>query len=562
VTTPSKHDELERRRGRNRRPRSLAEDFAIDCARLAVELKPSVGGRWPNPRYRADPVAFFRDILGIEPWSRQIDVIEAIRDFPRVAVISGHKVSKSNTAVGAALWFFCSFEDARAVFTSTTSRQVDEILWRELKKMLLFAGRCVACRKRAAAHSELNIPRPCSHSAIIPDEPKELARSGLKNPDLREIVGFTAKQSEAVAGISGKHVLYLVDEASGVPDSVYEAIEGNRAGGGRVVLFSQGTRTEGEFFDAFHSKSRDTGKRYGYKTVHISSEESPNVVAGRVLIPGLAERDWIEERKEEWGEDHPLYRVRVKGEFVVGEEKKILSLHAITDAEKRWADAPAEGRLYLGIDPAGPGGAGDESAFAVRRGKKILQIVAMLGLNEDGHLAHALGILKEHRKTRGELPPVVVIDREGPVGARVYGLFRSHADLHPEAFAVVGVRSSERARREPQIYDYVRDELYANFAAWVRDGGAIPEDARLEKDLHAPEWDSNIKGRLKATDKKELKKILGRSPDRGDAAQLSAWESATTEGDDEAETAPKREQDESPILDPYAGVDIWQRGSR
>lgn len=562
MTTPSKHDELERRRGRSRRPRSLAEDFAMDCARLAVELKPSVGGRWPNPRYQADPVGFFRDILGIEPWSRQIDVIEAIRDYPRVAVISGHKVSKSNTAVGAALWFFCSYEDARAVFTSTTSRQVDEILWRELKKMLLFAGRCVACRKRAAAHPELNIARPCPHSAIIPEEPKELARSGLKAPDLREIVGFTAKQSEAVAGISGKNVLYLVDEASGVPDSVYEAIEGNRAGGGRVVLFSQGTRTEGEFFDAFHSKSRDTGKRYGYKTVHISSEESPNVVAGRVLIPGLAERDWIEERKEEWGEDHPLYRVRVKGEFVVGEEKKILSLHAIAEAEKRWADTPAEGRLYLGMDPAGPGGAGDESAFAARRGKKILQVVAMLGLNEDGHLAHALGILKEHRKARGEPPPVVVIDREGPVGARVYGLFRAHADLHPEAFAVVGVRSSERARREPQIYDYVRDELYANFAAWVKDGGAIPEDARLEKDLHAPEWDSNIKGRLKATDKKELKKVLGRSPDRGDAVQLSAWESTVTEGDDEAETAPKREQDESPILDPYAGVDLWQRGSR
>jgi phage terminase large subunit len=562
MTTPTKQDEVERRRGRTRHPRSLAEDFALECTSLAVELRPDIDGGWPSGKYREDPVAFFREILGIEPWSRQIEMIEAIRDFPRVAVIAGHKVSKSNTAVGIALWFFCSFEDARVVFTSTTSRQVDTILWRELKKLIAHSGRCVDCRRRFELHPELVHPRPCPHSQVIREEPKELARSGLKASDLREIVGFTAKQSEAVSGVSGKNILYIVDEASGVVDQVFEALEGNRAGGGRVVLFSQGTRTEGEFFDAFHSKSKDTGKKYGYKTLHISSEESPNVVAGRVVVPGLAELGWIEERKEEWGEQHPYYKVRVKGEFVVAEEGRILSLHQISESEKRWADAPTEGRLYLGVDPAGPGGAGDESAFAPRRGKKMFNIVTLLGLSEEAHVVHALGILKEHRRPRDPVP-VVVVDREGPIGSRVYGLFRAYADNHPLELAVLGVRSSDRAIRQPQIYDRVRDELFANLAEWIREGGAIPEDIKLAKDLHAPKWSSTITGRLKATDKKELRKLIGRSPDRGDAAALSVWESLALEFDEVTAPAEPADTDISgPPLDPYGGLDVWQRRGR
>jgi hypothetical protein len=558
MATRSTADEVERRRRRRARPKTIAEDFGRACLALALELKGELEGRWPSARYQAKPVEYFREVLGVEPWSRQIEMIEAVRDYLQVAVVSGHKVSKSNTAAGIALWFYCSFEDARVVFTSTTSRQVDGILWRELRRLRAGAGRCVDCRKRAAAHPELKIPIPCPHSALIRDEPAELARTGMKNPDLREIVGFTAKQSEAVSGVSGKNVLYICDEASGVEDPIFQAIKGNLAGGGRLVLFSQGTRDEGEFFDAFHSKSLESGKRYGYKTIHISSEESPNVKARRVVIPGLAEYEWVEARKEEWGEDHPLYRVRVKGEFVVLEEKRIFSLHIITEAEKRWADTPAEGRLHLGVDPAGPGGAGDESAFAPRRGFKIIELRTKIGLSEEGHLGTVLSILNDHRSPRDDVP-VVTVDREGEVGAKVYNILRAHADANPRDFALRGVRSSERAWRQPMIYDRVRDELYANFHQWMREGGAIPEDTRLEKELHAPEWTTDIRGRLKASPKKEIRKLIGRSPDRFDAAALSVWELIDLD-DSASDRNQGAEVDEGvPALDPYGALDVWQR---
>lgn len=506
---------------------------------------------WPSDRYREKPVEFFREIIGVEPWWKQVEVIEAVRDHKRVAVSSGHKVSKSHSAAGIALWFYSSFPDARVVMTSTTSRQVDQILWRELKMMHARGGRCVACKleeKRRAERREAAGPKPCPHSALLDGVPRELARTGIKSPDFREIVGFTARESEAVAGISGGNLLYICDEASGIAQEIFDAIEGNRAGGARIVLFSNPTRTEGEFFEAFHAKSEH------YKTIRISSADSPNVISGENLIPGLATREWVEEKRQEWGVDSPLYKVRVEGQFVLSEDGKVLSVHAITESEKRWPDASMDGRLCIGIDPAGPGGLGDESAFAIRRDQKVFPIIALRGLSEEAHLVHLLGILTEHR-VKNELP-LVLVDREGPIGSRVWYALREHADKFPQSFEVIGVRSSDRASRERQNYDRVRDELWANLVDWIRNGGAVPPDAKLAKELHAPEWFEQVAGRLKVTSKDDLRKMLKRSPDRADAVALAVWQQA----DMPAEAPPPAQESPDPEhapLDPYAGAGPW-----
>jgi hypothetical protein len=520
---------------------------------------------WPSLKYREDPVAFFHDIIGVEPWSKQVEIIEAIRDNPRVAVKSGHKVSKSHTAAGVALWFFSSFEDARVVMSSTTSRQVDQILWREVKMMHARGGRCVACKaaddKRRALHEPLG-PRPCAHSALLDGSPMQLARTGIRSPDFREIVGFTAREAEAVAGVSGKNLLYILDEASGIPDVIFEAIEGNRAGGARLVMFSNPTRTEGEFFAAFSDE-----KKAFYKTVTISSEHTPNVIEGREVIRGLATREWVEEKKLEWGEDSPLYKIRVKGEFVLNEDGKVMSVHAISEAEKRWLEPVEEAdelaRLQIGLDPAGAGQAGDESVFALRRGKRHLGLLPFRGQSEEALVVHLLGIIKMHGRPR-ELPPIVKVDREGSIGAKVYGLLRAYADVAEGVrppFVLVGVRSSERAVREPTVYDRVRDELWANLAQWMREGGAIVEDAKLAKELHAPAWVTIVTGRQKVTSKDDLRKMLGRSPDRADALALAVWDVPSLLHPSEP-GAPPEPEDGGPegnaydlpgAIDPYAG---------
>lgn len=546
MTTATADEVTARRRAEAAIPKTFAGDL-VESLNTMLDAASRI--RFPSDRYQHDPAQFCRDILGVEPWSKQIEILEAVRDNPRVAVASGHKVGKSASAAMVALWYFCSYRDARVVMTSTTSRQVDQILWREVKMLRARGGRCVDCKREDP--DQHRILRPCPHSALVDGDIGELARTGLKSNDFREIVGFTAREAEAVAGVSGSNLLYIADEASGIPEEIFAAIEGNRAGGAKIVLFSNPTQNSGEFFEAFH------GKKKFYCTKTISSEESPNVVEGRNVIPGLATPEWIEEKRLEWGEQSPLFIVRVKGGFALKEDGKIFSIHAIGEAEKRWHETPDSGRLFIGLDPAGESGSGDETVFALRRGMKVLKLLAQLGLNEDQHLGYLLRVIKDHALPRET--PVVVLDREGSIGSKVAALLRIYADQNPGSFELVTVRASDRAMRQPMVYDRMRDELTANLEAWMRDGGAIPEDAKLALELHQFEWKMHVNGRLKITPKDLIRKAIGRSPDRYDAVALSVWEPLSLK--DGAPPAPPTDVQQTPpssVMDPYAGSDAWR----
>lgn len=549
--------------------------------------------RFPSPRYRDDPVAFFREILGVEPWSLptkpkgqadQVDVLRAIAVSDRVAWKSGRRVSKSHTAAGLALWFYCCWEHARVIMTSTTARQVDTILWRQLAMMRAKAGRCTACVERDPLM--LTIPKPCPHSALIDGDIGQLARTGLKSEDdlFREVWGFTAKEAEAVQGLAGPRMFFICDEASGIPDAIYQAIDGNRAGGAKVLLTGNPTKTSGEFFEAFGPKARDDAKREthdGYTCLTTSSEISPNITsaAGTKPIEGLATPGWIREREREWGRDSPLFRIHVLGEFATNEDGRIFSVDRIRAAEDRHADMSDAGRLFLGVDPAGATGLGDESAFTARRGLKEIACsddgagkLCVVGLDTAGHIARIdqiLGRLSTPREV-----PVVVVDRNGKIGAELYGALLAHVNeiemrTRRKAYEVVGVRSSDRAVRQPMVYDTVRDELCASLEQACRDGMAIIEDPKLQAELHILEWKQAANGRLKVTPKDEIRKKLGRSPDRYDSHALAFWDPMSLEPrvpegaavDGQVRAAMERDDDEDDghdtraeaVINPYAG---------
>lgn len=567
--------------------------------------------RWPSAEFRDDPVRFFREILGVEPWEKQIEVIEAVRDNPRVSIASGHKVSKSHTAAGTGIWFYSSYEDARVIFSSTTARQVDDILWREVRMMHARSGRCFACKAKTEGQERLIrvhwsgksydeiaavagvtrwdamawhygterpdaeamdrlvtafdipfdtwgatrdlelVPRPCPHSALIDGELMQMARSGLKS-GFRTMTGFTAREAEAVAGISGKNLIYQVDEASGVVQLIFEAMEGNRAGGARMVLYGNPTKNEGEHFDSFYSKSDF------YKSIRISSEDTPNAQSGRVIIPGLCERDFIEEKEREHGRESAWFQVRILGQHATHEEGKIFSLAQLAESQDRWHDIPApEGRVFIGVDPAGASGTGDEICFAPRRGQKQLALITLRGLTPEGHLAHLKKLIIDLQQPNEK--PAVVLDREGPVGYAVFTLLQAAQTDADAPFELVTVRASDKAQRQPTIYERVRDELAANLERWVRDGGALLEDDKLERELHCLTWENTLRGRLKLIDKRQIRKELGRSPDRYDATALSVWEPLNL-GARKSLEAREPSPDVPKELDPYGNDTDISRG--
>lgn len=441
----------------------------------------SDGARRLLARWRDDSVSFVREVTGTVPWSRQVDAMRAVERHTFTAVRSGHKCGKSRMVAGIALWWLCTRPQARVVFTANAGHQVENILWPELRKLYELSARA---------------GRPIG-GRLYDDYHK-----GLKLPDGREVFGLTTRDTEAFAGISSPNLLFLVDEASGFPEPIFASVIGNLAGGGRVVLTGNPTRTSGTFFDAFHSK-RDL-----WGTVRISSLESPNFHGGNV--PGLATPAWAELARRQWGEGSPAWDVRVLGNFPKGDSDTVITLGLVEDAKAR--EPNADGPLEVGLDCARFGG--DETVLVARRGFALPLVQSIQpgdGPDTAGRAVHAL---REAGLLRAGERPRVKVDEIG-VGASVLDALARMTEVE-----AVGVNVS-RVASDEEHYHSLRDELWFAIRSWLADGGALPESERLEADLLAPKYGFDARGRYVVESKDSMKKRLGRSPDWADALALS-----------------------------------------
>ena len=259
----------------------------------------------------ANPMGFVTG-LGYRLWSRQAEIIQAVRDNRRVAVRSCNGSGKTFTAACAVVWWLMSFPDgASAVTTAPTERQVSELLWREIRRIHRQNDRLIG---------------GVAHKTALEITPDRYAR------------GFSTDSPERFQGFHNENILFIVDEASGVGEEIYEAIEGcMTTGQARVLLIGNPTRREGTFYEAFHSK------RGLWHTVHISAFDTPNfsLKPGESGVPGLATPEWADEQARNWGKGHAQYQIRVLGEFPTQSEDALISLRQI-EAAVELGRRPAE----------------------------------------------------------------------------------------------------------------------------------------------------------------------------------------------------------------------------
>ncbi len=440
-------------------------------------------------KYRNDPVAFARDILGVRLWSKQAEILRLAAKHNRVSISSGHKIGKSKAGACLAIWFFVTRPGARVILFAPSFRQINEILWREIKDTL--------------AHAKVKLDVEVFAN---PDK-------GIVARDGRQIFGFSTDSQERVAGLSG-NILYLLDEASGIPDEVHRVASTNP--GGLVVMLSNPTRNAGTFFDSHHQGAIENGGIWA--TLRVSSEEA---AAENTPIPGfpgrykfkyLANDQWIAERKLEFGEDSPHYDIRVRGIFARQSDRSVIPAEVVDDAAARWSDVPQEGRLTVGADVAGYGS--DDTAIIARRGFWTSEPFVVHGYD-------AVEVANEIRKVcklyqrRGERP-LIRIDASNGYGAGPAAILSRDDDKDVER---VEFQSASRDKH----YERLRDHAWHVMRDWLRAGGAIAPDPQLKSDLKRPTYDILENGKIKVESKRELKK-KGRSPDRADALALAVFD--------------------------------------
>ena len=279
----------------------------------------------------SDPLGWIQTALGCSTlWSRQRQIVEAVRDHPLVAVASANAVGKTFVASCLVPMFLEAFAPGYVITTSSSWANVEKALWPCIRKLL------------ARAPAKLG---------------GEVLKTQWQRGDLWGAFAVSVDKPENFGGFrTDNGILVIVDEASALQDEIMDAIMGLHAGGGRVLLIGNPLRPAGPFYDAFQSSK--------WHTFAISAEESPNVVEGRKVIPGLATREWLEARADEWGEDSATYQSRALGRFPTASEDTVLPFDLIMSAVENESVQPT-GEPMGGVDVARYGS--DESGICISR---------------------------------------------------------------------------------------------------------------------------------------------------------------------------------------------------
>lgn len=308
-------------------------------------------------RVARDPLFFAREILGHDLWLTGEAILQALaKPRARVAVKGCHASSKTFSAAEAVLW--TPFAGGIAITTAPTARQVGYMVWGEVHQMYPRSRHPLGGNLWKTAHFE-----------IAPD----LYAVGLSTDKGVNFAGFHARY--------GGFMLIVLDEAPGVPPSVYDAIEGVRAGGDvRVLALGNPDVPSGPFYESF------TSQRAGWECFTIDAFASPNFEdeerGGFLTLesllalpeyrldyaprPYLITRRFAREKYDEWGLASPLWQSKVRGQFPDQSADSLISLAWIEAAKRREIELDPAAEWAAGIDVAGPGE--DETAVGVRCG--------------------------------------------------------------------------------------------------------------------------------------------------------------------------------------------------
>jgi phage terminase large subunit len=424
---------------------------------------------------KGGPAQFAVDVFGATPTDQQWEASRAIVERRRVSIRSGHGTGKSAFMAWCVLWFMSCYYPCKVPATAPTSHQLEDILWAEIAKWH------AAMRER--------VPQLANEFEWTKE------RFYLKsNPNESFAVARTARpeRPEALQGFHSENILFLIDEASGVAENVFQVAEGALSTEGAfVVMAANPTREEGYFYDSHH-KMRDR-----WAALHWDGEQSP-----------MVSRQYVDDMRAKYGVDSPIYQVRVKGNFATATDG-VIPLSLCEAARVREVQPIASAPVIWGLDVARFGD--DSTALAKRKGNVQLEPCREWYGKDTMQTA---GIIKLEYDGAKEKPSVINVDVIG-IGSGVVDR------LNELGLPVKGVNVAESASACEQ-YNRLRDELWFLGREWLEARDCrLADDDELIGELVTPKFQILSSGKIKVEGKDELKKRGVASPNRADAWLLT-----------------------------------------
>lgn len=243
--------------------------------------------------YVHDPTGWCRRRLGAHLWSKQVEIMESVRDNRFTAVPSCHGPGKSWTAGRLANWWVDVHPPGSSfvLTTAPSDAQVKAILWKEIRRG----------HRRAEMPGRITLDAKWYQGEAMRDE--EIIGMGRKPQDY---------DPDMFQGIHAKYVLILVDEAGGVPKQLFDALETLMTNDYARILAIGNPDDPTAYFETICRPGS------GWNVIKIPAMDTPNFT-GEYVPTDVAEQLvtplWVEERRHKWGVGSPLWQSKVMAEF-------------------------------------------------------------------------------------------------------------------------------------------------------------------------------------------------------------------------------------------------------
>lgn len=482
--------------------------------------------------WRADWCKFAREALGVTLDAEQEAILRSVQFNARTSVASGTARGKDFVAAVAAICFLYLtprwnkngelIENTKVALTAPTDRQVKNIMMPEISRLY---------------------NRAKQRGVVLPGR--------LNAYDIRTdfdewfLTGFKADEHnhEAWSGFHAVNTMFVVTEASGISDDTFAAIEGNLQGNSRILLVFNPNTSVG-----YAARSQRGGR---WQKFQLNSLTAPNVVERRQVIAGQVDYEWVldkldqwcmpireDERQEEfddfcfegqWYRPDDLFRKKVLGKFPKVSEDILIPAQWIEAAHERWIEAHGEepaqaGQRILGVDVAGMGR--DCTVFCERKENYVAPFRSFNSGGTADHMEIA-GKIKVERVSHPKM--LVSIDTIGE-GAGVYSRCVENENSQNRQY-IISCKYSEGAKNSSgkELTDLTGQHRFLNMRAYlfwaVRDwlnpknntGAMLPPDPQFDEEASEIRWAFRSDGKIQIEAKEEIKKRIGRSPDKFDA---------------------------------------------
>lgn len=423
-----------------------------------------------------------------------------------MSIKSGHGIGKSATVSWIVLWFLYCFYQSQIPVTAPTSTQMKDVLWKELS---LWINRIQPARVKEVFEWQSDYVR------MRYDPETWFARAKTSSKE----------NTEALAGIHAEHVLIAVDEASGVPEQVFNTAEGALTSGNVfVIMISNPTRVIGYFYDS-HNKNADDWQRFSF-----NCEEAP-----------LVSLKYVERQAKRHGVESDEYRIRVKGDFPsedMMDDSGYLQLvpRSKVQVEPSLGDGDKFiGKKILSIDPSGEGD--DECEFVLRDQFRAKSILTLNTTNDKTIAEHVLTFASRYNLKSGDIviegfgkgtdvAKNVAISTQGKL--KLYVVLPGNSPKDEERY------NTEFFSRFPYEVDEKLEDIYLNLRAlahfrmreWCFAGGRIidsnVENSEFGEQISVNRYKRSLQGnKIQMMPKQEMNKLRIKSPNKSDALMLS-----------------------------------------